>query len=384
MLSNEILVIINLFMIYIHKTKLSLTTIAGSTILLSFFAVFAVLAQDSLDLNGLWKSSYSGKVTEVRHTGNTILSVDHFSGTLDGNEFRGEIFLTANKCPNLEHFAPARGVMSDENTIVFTTDNAFHFDTNKCVVTEYFTDSVTYTRVQEEAKPLPASTPKGGWGSMSEDAWKNYLELVLEVNKRQQAEEKYRHAEDALNMELGVSPNTRPTSGPDQARDYFAPDPNYDGSDHEIIFDTPSPAGDMPMIARRGGNLPLSTGQQIGRIADFDGRVTFEFPLPNGTVERVQVRRVGTSIRPTVILPNVKVYLGDGASIDFVTPRSGIYRYETRTGAGVQKTMLEPPEEAPSYILPAPVRDLIHRAIDYFRSPDPEFDVPYGIAGVKG
>lgn len=114
-----------------------------------------------IDLNGRWKPSHSDKIIEVRHTGNTIVGGNSFRGTLSGYEFSGEIWLTADGCPNLEGLAPATGVVSaSQNTITFTTGKAFRFLTKKCAKTgEEYTDSTSYTRIRDESPSAPTTPP---------------------------------------------------------------------------------------------------------------------------------------------------------------------------------------------------------------------------------
>lgn len=117
-----------------------------------------------IDLNGRWKASHSGEIIEVRHTGNTVVGGNSFRGKLSGYEFSGEIWLTADGCPNLEGFVLATGrVSGDQDTITFTTDKAFSFypkDVNinelKCTkIGEERAGSMSYTRVQENPQIAP-------------------------------------------------------------------------------------------------------------------------------------------------------------------------------------------------------------------------------------
>lgn len=137
--------------------------------LLQFFVFTPKTQAQNLNLNGLWTSSAKTTI-EIRQIGNTItgtvtktsrsdrIGSTSFTGTLNGNVFNGEGFVTVDECRHLERFVPTTGTVS-EDKILLSINKALRYNARTCEVIEEITDTATFTRIPATPSPKPTLSP---------------------------------------------------------------------------------------------------------------------------------------------------------------------------------------------------------------------------------
>src|SRR3989344_8604904 len=98
---------------------------------LFLFFAFSIFAQ-TINLEGAWTSEL-GYSFKAEQSGDSIsliveagknpelIGTTGLTGTIKGNSFVGQVYETADDCPNLGTYIPATGIVS-ENTIELTYD----------------------------------------------------------------------------------------------------------------------------------------------------------------------------------------------------------------------------------------------------------------------
>ena len=150
------------------------------TIGLFLFFVSRVFAQ-AVNLTGTWVSEM-GYSFRAEQSGDSIsLTVEAgkntnligkvgLTGTITGNSFVGQVYETAEDCPNLGRYIPATGTVS-ENSIELTYDAPKYYPDGCAYSGNYETIRTVLTRVPKEDKDLPkeeapGSTPDESWKSV--------------------------------------------------------------------------------------------------------------------------------------------------------------------------------------------------------------------------
>jgi len=107
----------------------------------------------AIDLNGEWVGT-AGEKVHVKQSDNTFsVEIDDpkysgiagLKGTITGNTFIGQWYGTAQDCPNLAGYVPARGAIS-EGMIEVKIDS-FKYNPETCVKTRDYEDSYSFNRV---------------------------------------------------------------------------------------------------------------------------------------------------------------------------------------------------------------------------------------------
>ena len=126
---------------------------------LFLFFASGVFAQ-TVNLGGTWKSEM-GYSFKVEQSGNSIsliieagknpkvIGTVGLTGTIKGNSFVGQIYETAEDCPNLGRYMPATGIVS-ENTIELTYDAPKYYPDGCVYSGNYETVHTVLTRVSKE------------------------------------------------------------------------------------------------------------------------------------------------------------------------------------------------------------------------------------------
>lgn len=132
------------------------------SITVSLFSFFALTQSVwAIDLSGEWSGAAREKVI-VKQSGNTFSvetddpkysGIVGLKGTVAGNTFTGQWYGTAEDCPNLAGYVPARGTIS-ESKIEVKIDS-FKYNPKTCVKTRDYEDSYSFAR-----ETVPTMTPQ--------------------------------------------------------------------------------------------------------------------------------------------------------------------------------------------------------------------------------
>lgn len=156
---------------------------------------FLALAQSvwAIDLSGEWVGA-SGEKVKVNQSDNTFSveadspkysGIAGLKGTITGSTFTGQWYGTAEDCPNLAGYVPARGTISDKNIEVKI--DSFKYNLETCTKTRDYEDSYSFIRVttptvppQVEKKESPAKTEtETRFASLLNfDEWPNPRDLI--------------------------------------------------------------------------------------------------------------------------------------------------------------------------------------------------------------
>ena len=196
----------------------------------------------------------------------------------------------------------------------------------------------------------------------------NYAEEIIKRNEEMErrsgeAEQEYKKIIDALNKELGVSPLRQGLADEERkqkeaAIEYDKPDPTYTGFDFSVPYDSASDDDTVAPFVSGRGQSPEPGGYrpppQAARISGFEGRVVIERTERDGTVTRVQVHRVGTSMRPAVIFEGDRVLVGQDSSVNIIKSNGSENKYTApqmpkhptgdEVNTDVQNTVIQPPD----------------------------------------
>lgn len=132
------------------------------SITVSLFS-FLALAQSvwAIDLSGEWIGA-AGEKVKVEQSGNTFSvetddpkysGIAGLKGTIAGNTFTGQWYGTAEDCPNLAGYVPARGTISERKIEVKI--DSLKYNPQTCVKTRDYEDSYSFTR-----ETVPTMTPQ--------------------------------------------------------------------------------------------------------------------------------------------------------------------------------------------------------------------------------
>lgn len=158
---------------------------------------FLALAQSvwAIDLSGEWVGA-SGEKVKVNQSSNTFSveadslkysGIAGLKGTITGSTFTGQWYGTAEDCPNLAGYVPARGTISDKNIEVKI--DSFKYNLETCTKTRDYEDSYSFIRVttpsvtpQVEKKESPAKTETEARFAnlLNFDEWPNPRDLIYD------------------------------------------------------------------------------------------------------------------------------------------------------------------------------------------------------------
>lgn len=144
-------------------------------ILLFLFSVFSssVFAQSqSINLNGVWKSSF-GSTVAISQSGGVIegtikesktasrVGTTEVRGSFEGGSFKGEVYLRAENrsCSFLDGYFPVTGGVSpDGNMITFTWENHIYNDETCNFTGEVRQGTLTYAKIVSQSSITPFPT----------------------------------------------------------------------------------------------------------------------------------------------------------------------------------------------------------------------------------